>query len=96
MSIQSDIIQDYEISEDFKKVGYCRAVTLDKFINTRNNCISLRKNTPYLQDVNRKYKLIFLSFKYPLFKMLMIECRSFIQIAVTKAKWTVTKYGKKI
>ena len=52
--LQSDVVQDLAIGNDFKKMGYCRALTLDKLVMTRNNCFLLRKNGPYTAAFDRK------------------------------------------
>ena len=37
-------------------MGRCRALTLDKLVMSRNNCILLRKNSPYTDSFNREYE----------------------------------------
>ena len=65
---KSDIIQGYELRKDFKRMGYCRAVTLDKIISTRNNGIALRKNSPYTSVINRRWVNLTVTTNYMIIK----------------------------
>nr|CAG4649251.1 EOG090X04F1 [Scapholeberis mucronata] len=56
--IVSDLIQGFGIYDDLKRKGTCRALTLGKFISTRNSCLFLRKNSPYTAQFNRLLLLL--------------------------------------